>query len=110
MVSGLHRLAARLLTAFVLLFALPGVSDVVEEVAALATGVELCGAECDEGGGPGCPGMCTHCTCCAAASALAVAPGLALSVQTAVARPPISAALAAYASGYSAELFRPPAA
>lgn len=99
----------RLLTVFVLLFAMPGVSQIVQEVVSIAVEVDCCD-DCPDEDERNCPGTCGHCMCCPHPNALLAAPvvqpgGLLLGDQTFGWH-----SHRAYASGYRAPPFRPPAA
>jgi hypothetical protein len=100
---------ARSLTAFIVLFATPGAVDVVQDVVSLATGIECCDALCNEGGGQCCPKTCTQCACCAHPNAVSAASPLVPGDVAPNGLKLSSYSDGAYASGYRAPPFRPPA-
>lgn len=105
------RFWARVLTLLVLLFAIPGNLEVVQEALSLVADAGCCSdGSCDEDDGQCNPQTCTHCACCAHLNAVPAE----LPVIPDHARPNPQKHLRgsghAYASGYRAALFRPPAA
>jgi hypothetical protein len=100
---------AALLTLFFLSFVAPGTSDLLGEVVACATGIDGCDDCCAEGGAT-CPAACMHCSCCAHATALPVAAGLALRAPAPEPRALGAQARASLASEHRMPPYRPPAA
>jgi hypothetical protein len=98
----------RLLTLFVLMFATPGVTDVLQASISAATGIECCDGDCDEGCEDCCPETCVHCMCCAHSNATAAS--AVLVPHGPVPEPLTFASVSdrAYSSGYRAPPFRPP--
>lgn len=101
---------ARGLAVCVLMFATPGVGEVVQEVVSVAVGAECCDGPCDEGAGQSCPNTCAHCVCCVHPRVIPAAPLLMPGGPG-----PHELTFAwysddAYASGYRAPPFRPPVA
>jgi hypothetical protein len=111
LIGWLRRWASSRAFALLLVLGAPGVSDIVRDVVAGATGAECCSdGVCDERLAMGCADACSHCTCCAQARAVLGAFELLELAGPTGQHMRIVEPENRRASGFRAPPFRPPAA